>query len=178
MNHATPKPPVALSQDELRELASFAAQCAERVLPIFEQATPGDQRPRQAIVAAHDFARSGQRSNTLRASGLAAFKAVKSAGSPAAAQAAQAATQAVGAAYLHPFADARQVIHILGSAAYAAHAAELHNPSQQAGQTALDWAIHNAPPAIAQLLRRYPDAPMIKGRFGEFLQSIDKTLRQ
>jgi hypothetical protein len=35
----------------------FAADCAERVLPIFETHVPGDTRPREAIVAARAFAR-------------------------------------------------------------------------------------------------------------------------
>jgi hypothetical protein len=35
----------------------FAADCAERVLPLFEQRRPDDDRPRQAIAAARAFAR-------------------------------------------------------------------------------------------------------------------------
>ena len=34
----------------------FAADCAERVLPIFERERPGDDRPRKAIAAARDYA--------------------------------------------------------------------------------------------------------------------------
>ena len=34
----------------------WAADCAERVLPIYEEAHPGDDRPRLAIAAARDFA--------------------------------------------------------------------------------------------------------------------------
>jgi hypothetical protein len=34
----------------------FAADCAERVLPIFEKERPGDDRPRRAIQAARDYA--------------------------------------------------------------------------------------------------------------------------
>jgi hypothetical protein len=34
----------------------FAADCAERVLPIFEKERPGDDRPRKAIQAARDYA--------------------------------------------------------------------------------------------------------------------------
>jgi hypothetical protein len=34
----------------------FAADCAERVLPIFEEAVPGDGRPRKAIKAARAYA--------------------------------------------------------------------------------------------------------------------------
>lgn len=35
----------------------WAATCAEHVLPLFEQAVPGDRRPRQAIDAARAWAR-------------------------------------------------------------------------------------------------------------------------
>ncbi len=35
----------------------FAADCAERVLPLFEKYNPGDDRPRKAIEAARAFAR-------------------------------------------------------------------------------------------------------------------------
>ena len=39
-----------------REVRLFAADCAEAVLHIFEKQYPNDSRPRQAIVAARDFA--------------------------------------------------------------------------------------------------------------------------
>ena len=44
-----------LNMDEKR-LRLFAADCAERVLPIFEKQYPDDKRPRQAIQSARDFA--------------------------------------------------------------------------------------------------------------------------
>jgi hypothetical protein len=43
---------LALVQDtEQKTLAVWAIDCAERVLPFFEQQFPDDQRPRQAIEA-------------------------------------------------------------------------------------------------------------------------------
>jgi hypothetical protein len=42
-------------RDRLARL--FAADCAERVLPIFERVRPTDSRPRDAIAAARAFAR-------------------------------------------------------------------------------------------------------------------------
>ena len=41
---------------DARSARLFAADCAERVLPLFESAMPGDGRPRAAIVAARAFA--------------------------------------------------------------------------------------------------------------------------
>lgn len=39
-----------------KTLRLFAADCAERVLPVFEKEYPADDRPRRAIQAARDFA--------------------------------------------------------------------------------------------------------------------------
>ena len=94
---------IQLSIDELREMTSWAIQCAQRALPIFEQYNPDDSRPRDAITAAQEFVKIGKRSNALRMAGLAAYKASRSVVSDiAASEAALSATQAVGAAYLHP----------------------------------------------------------------------------
>jgi len=171
------KPPVALEIAELQELAGFAALCAERVLPIFTHAVPNDSRPQEAIAAAKAFAANGERSNALRSSGLVAFKAAGQATTPAAAEAARAATQAVGAAYLHPFYDALQVKHILGSAAHAMRAHELAQNSQ-AGKTFFDWAIDCAPATVRSVLRRYPPVAAGKGRTGDILRELDTALRK
>ena len=48
-----------------RELRLFAADCAERVLPIYEKQYPDDQRPRQVIEAARAFTR-GEISDAAR----------------------------------------------------------------------------------------------------------------
>jgi hypothetical protein len=50
----------------------FAADCAERALPIFERAYPGDDRPRKAIAAARAFARGEIDSAALSAARRAA----------------------------------------------------------------------------------------------------------
>ncbi|MGZ8750590.1 MAG: putative immunity protein, partial [Pseudonocardia sp.] len=116
---------IELSEDELREIAGFAADCARRVLPIFERALPADTRPRDAIDAAHAFAGGGPRTGALRQRAWAAYRAAQQTASPAAADAARAASHAAAAAYIHPKASAHQVKHILGAAAHAARAEEL-----------------------------------------------------
>lgn len=171
------KKPIELTIDELREIAAFAAQCAQRVLPIFEQYVPDDTRPRDAIQAALEFSKTGKRSTALRASGLAAYKAGRQASSEAAREAAQAATQSVGAAYLHPIASALQVKHMLGSAAYAARAAELDAGDQTIGEAYCNWAIQHAPVVLAEVLGRYPAAPNGGSRTGELLRKLDIALR-
>src|SRR4051794_31895148 len=49
--------PQTLSEVDRRAVAGWAADCADRVLPIFEAAAPGDDRPRQSIMRTRAFAR-------------------------------------------------------------------------------------------------------------------------
>ena len=53
----------------------FAADCAERVLPIFEREYPTDDRPRKAIAAARAFARGEIDAAARDAAGAAAWAA-------------------------------------------------------------------------------------------------------
>ncbi|MFY9532370.1 MAG: putative immunity protein, partial [Candidatus Acidiferrales bacterium] len=55
------------------EAIFFAADCAERVLPIFERAYPTDNRPRKSIEAAHSDASVA----LARAAALAAHAAAR-----------------------------------------------------------------------------------------------------
>ena len=67
----------------------FACSCAESVLPIFERAFPGDQRPRHAIAVSRRFALGRATDEELRAVRAAAWAAL---------EAASGATRAAGAA--------------------------------------------------------------------------------
>src|SRR5512138_2715408 len=49
--------PQTLSDTDRRIVAAWAADCAERVLGLFEAEAPGDGRPRAAIARARAFAR-------------------------------------------------------------------------------------------------------------------------
>jgi hypothetical protein len=169
---------IALSEQELREIAGYAAECACRALPIFERDLPADTRPRDAIDAARAFAGGGQRTGALRKSAWAAYRAAHVANSPAAVDAARAASHAAAAAYLHPKASAHQVKHILGAAAHAARAAEL--ASAEAPSVAaeiLEWARDRAPAAVIAVLGRLPAAPGGGGRVGELIRDLDSALR-
>ncbi|MFD9561711.1 putative immunity protein [Streptomyces sp. NPDC059994] len=169
---------IELSEHELREITGYAADCARRVLSLFEQRLPADTRPRDAIDAAHAFARGGRRTGALRQSAWAAYRAAQQAPSPAAADAARAASHAAAAAYLHPKASAHQVKHILGAAAHAARAEELAAAEdQRVPAETLDWARHHAPPAVTAVLGRLPIAPPGGGRVGEFIRDLDAALR-
>ncbi len=81
-----------------RELWLFAADCAERVLHIFEREYPEDKRPRLAIEAARDFANDKIDTVARAAAGAAALAAAGAAAGDAAGDAAWAAAGAAGGA--------------------------------------------------------------------------------
>ena len=58
-----------------RTLRLFAADCAERVLPLFEQQRPNDNRPRQAVETARRFANGEATRDELAAAWDAAWDA-------------------------------------------------------------------------------------------------------
>jgi len=76
----------------------FAADCAERVLPIWEKKYPGDLRPRQAIEAARLFADEKITPKKLAAARAAARDAARAAAGDAAGDAAWAAAWAAARA--------------------------------------------------------------------------------
>ncbi|MFM9590586.1 putative immunity protein [Streptomyces scabiei] len=167
-----------LSKHDLREVTAFAATCAEMTLEIFEADQPNDSRPRDAVAAAWEFARGGERGKSLRDTASAALKAAKSADTEAAREAAWAAMSAAGAAYLHPLAKATQVKHILGAAAYAARAVELvAGEDRSVAAEHLERAVHRANPVVVDVLKRFPPAPGGGGRVGELIRLLDADLR-
>jgi hypothetical protein len=169
---------IVLSMQDLREVASYAAESGQEVLEIFERAHPADSRPRDAIDAAWTFARGGRRGKRLRDTAWAAHKAARDADTAAAGDAARAAMCAASAAYLHPLPDAHQVKHILGSAAHAARAAELiAGDDRDVGAEHIEHALRRATPAVVEVLRRYPAAPPGGGRVGQLLRDLDEALR-
>ena len=114
-----------LSLESLRAIGSWAADCAERALPVYETHAGSDSRPRAAIEGIRVFAAGGKRTAQLRTLALAAMTAARESVDPAAAAAARAAGLAASSAYTHPLADVQQTKHIVGPAAYAALALEL-----------------------------------------------------
>jgi hypothetical protein len=172
---------IELSRSELREVARYAVACARPALAIFERERPDDRRPRTALDAAQAFAAGAERTKALRDRAWAAHRAAqeaREAGQAAASDAARAAGHAVGAAFLHPLANATQVTHLLGSAAHAARAFELaagDDPTVGAGHLA--QARLRAPPVVVDVLRRYPVAPRGGGRVGELIRQLDASLR-
>ncbi|MGW1269148.1 putative immunity protein [Streptomyces sp. NPDC002491] len=169
---------IVLSKQDLRQVTAFAAACAAMALEVFEDDQPDDSRPRDALGAAWEFARGGERGKSLRDTASAALKAAKSANTAAAREAAWAAMSAAGAAYLHPLAKASQVKHILGAGAYAARAAELAaGDDRSVAAEHLERAVHHATPVVVDVLKRFPAAPGGGGRVGELIRLLDADLR-
>jgi hypothetical protein len=164
-----------LSLDELRSLGRWAADCAERALPLFETRVSADARPREAIEAIRDFGAGGKRTKQLRVVALAALAAGRDVEDAAAAAAARSAGYAASAAYLHPLATPDQVKHVLWPALYQAQARELTDPG--AGDAEVAWAVEHAPREVRELLERMPTAKPVRGRLGELLSQLEAGLR-
>ena len=168
----------ALTVDELRVVARYAAESAQEVLAIFEADRLGDPRARAAIDAAWVFVHGAPRTKLQRVASLDAHRAAKDTTTPAAHAAARAAGDAAAAAYLHPLAKASQIGHILRAAAFAARALELvAGGDEEIGAQAMEQARLRATPALVDVLRRYPPAPVGKNRVDRLWKTLDTTLR-
>ena len=110
----------SLTDEHHQLLARWAADCAEHVLPLFEDVVPGDRRPREAIAATRTWADGEMPMMPARAIGGHAMGAARDLrGAPR--FAAYAAGQAAGVGHVAE--------HDLGAAAYAIKAAMAAAPS-------------------------------------------------
>ncbi len=167
-----------LSLESLRVLGGWAADCAERALPVYTAQVVGDLRPYAAIEGIRAFARGGKRTAQLRTLSLAALAAAREAGDPAVAAAARAACLAASSAYTHPLADVEQTKHIVGPAAYAALALELsHAGDPEIGDREVRWAVEHAPPAVREILRQMPARQPGASRLARLLSAVDAAIR-
>ncbi len=167
-----------LSLDQLRAIGGWAADCAERALPIYEARAPADLRPRAAIAGIREFAGGGKRAARLRTLALDALAAAREAGDPAAAAAARAAGFAASSAYTHPLVDVQQTKHIVGPAANAALALELaHAEDPTIGDSEVRWAIEHAPVEVGEVLRQMPARQPGNSRIDRLLYALDQGIR-
>jgi hypothetical protein len=113
-----------VSDVDHRTLAAWAIDCAERVMPYFEEAYPEDNRPRAAIETLQKWLRTGEfHMAEIRGASLAAHAAAREVGADSPARsAARAAGQAVATAHVPR--------HALGGAVYALQA--VHRASDAA----------------------------------------------
>ncbi|MEV4920399.1 putative immunity protein [Streptomyces tirandamycinicus] len=169
---------VLISDEDRRQLGVWAADCAERVLPLFEAKAPGDIRPREAIEGIRTFVREGKRTRVLRSLAWAAHAAARDVGDPAATVAARAACYAAATPYLHPLATPHQSKHILGPAVHGARASELAAGDDEAGDEEIRWAIEHAPTAVRELLRRMPARSPGRSRLDTLYHRLDEALRR
>jgi hypothetical protein len=167
-----------LSLESLRAVGGWAADCAERALPIYEKHADSDSRPRAAIEGIRVFAAGGKRTAQLRSLALSAYSAARETNDPAAAAAARAAGLAAASAYTHPLADVQQTKHIVGPAAYAALALELdHAGDPNIGDGEVRWAIEHAPSEVREVLQQMPARQAGNSRLDTILYELDAGIR-
>jgi Imm-5 like putative immunity protein len=149
--------PQTLSEADRRIVAGWAADCARRVLWLFEAEAPRDKRPRDAIARTQAFA-----CGELDVAGeirrrFAGGAAARKAATPSAAAAAKAAGQAAAIPHMGA--------HALGAAAYAAKAAGLASPDRPGAVTdEIQWQLSNMSAATRTALRQLP--PVGENRSG------------
>lgn len=137
-----------LSEAERRIVAGWAADCAERVLGLFEAEAPHDSRPRDSIARTRAFARgelgvAGEIGRRFVGGG-----AARGVSTPAAVAAGRAAGQAAAIPHMGA--------HALGAAAYAAKAAGLAAGRPEAVGEEIEWQLSNMSVAARAALRQLP----------------------
>ena len=135
-----------LTDDDHHLLAIWAVDCAEHVVPLFEQERPGDDRPRRAIELGRSWARGEVSWWDARAAGGHANAAARDL-CGAARHAAYAAGQAAAVGHV--------AAHELGAAAYAiraVQAATAPDDAAEAGRAECRWQRAQLPVAIRDLV--------------------------
>ena len=130
-------------------MAAWAADCAERVLALFEAEAPHDLRPREGIARVRAFARGELSAADEIRRRFVAGRAASDVSTPAAVAAARAVGQATGIAHMGA--------HALGAAAYAAEATGLAaaNPDDAIAEE-IRWQLDHMSAATKAALRRLP----------------------
>jgi hypothetical protein len=167
-----------LSLESLRAIGGWAADCAERALPVFEARAGSDTRPLAAIEGIREFAGGGKRVARLRTLAFEAHAAAREIGDSAAAAAARAAGSAAASAYTHPLRDVHQTKHIVGPAAYAALALELDRAGDRSAadaevRRAIECALSEAREVLLEMSARQPG----KSRLETLLYELDAGIR-
>ncbi len=141
--------PQTLTEADRRVVAAWAADCAERVLAVFEAEAPADGRARDAIARARAFARGELGAAEEIRRRFVAGRAASEVNTPAAVAAARAAAQAAAVAHMGA--------HALGAAAYAVKAAGLAAPTRaEAASEEIAWQLEHMTDDVRSALRRLP----------------------
>lgn len=121
----------ALSDHKL--IALWAANCAEHVLPLFEELYPSDRRPRQAIGAARAWVNGELGVSAARKAAFMAHAAARAATDPKATASARAAAHAAATA------------HVVTHAPHAANYALKACGDTPGWETESEWQLHLLP---------------------------------
>ncbi|MFE3110715.1 putative immunity protein [Kitasatospora indigofera] len=183
---------VIISEEDRRQLGAWAADCAERVLHLFEADAPADTRPREAIEGIRSYARGEIPRGPLRPLAHAALAAAREAGAPAATAAARAAGYAAATPYIHALASPHQSNHVLAPAVQTARARELaagegssdssgtgtgDGDVDSSGDLEIRRAIEHAPPAVRGILAQLPACGPGRSRAEVLRHRLDAALR-
>jgi hypothetical protein len=136
-------------QDQ-KSLATWAANCAERVLPFFEKVYPKDYRPLKAIKECRTWVETDIfKMAVIRGASLNAHAAAREAKEDSSACfAARAAGQAVATAHVPQ--------HAFGAAYYSLKAVETADPANAEHNVAkeIGWQVQNAPKNLREEISR------------------------
>ena len=135
-----------LDLTDRQRVAAWAADCAERVLWLFEAERPQDRRPREAIERARAFARGELNVADEIRGRFGDGSTAREVKSPAGVAAARAAGQAMAVCHMGA--------HALGAAAYAAKAAGLSAfEGPDAAREEIRWQLAHMTPEVRAALR-------------------------
>ncbi len=149
----------AMTVGDLRPVALWAADCAERALRLYEDAVPGNLRVRNAIEGARGFGLGRRRDKRMRTLAFAALAAAGDIDDPGAKAA------------------ARQTMHLLAPAVSAAQARELATSVPAAADTEIDWAREHCTGAVRVVVTQMPDPAAGRTRLGDLYRALDTALR-
>ena len=136
-----------LDKQDQRSLALWAADCAEHVLPFFEEKHPQDDRPRKAIEATRAWVRGEIACGAARAAAFAAHAAARDADEGAARAAARATGHAAGTAHMAGHAR-HAAAYAVKAVTYAAVPAEAAAATTKEG----DWQYRRLPQDLRPLV--------------------------
>ncbi len=158
-------------RSDQRILATWAADCADRVLHYFQEARPKDDRPRKAIRGCREWVRTGVfRMADVRAQSLGAHAAARATpeDSPA-----RFAARAAG----HSVATAHVPQHALGSAFYALRAIAAAEPSQAKSNVAEErrWQFRRLPTDLRRDMEEFAALRELDTRLQVFIRKVQRA---
>lgn len=172
----------ALSDADRRTIARWAAECAERVFPLFEADAAATELVWDAIVRARAYGAGESTASEEIRKRLVAVKAASAATTPAGSAAARAAGQAAAVAHMGA--------HALGAAAYAVKAVSLADPVRpDAVDEEIRWQLGHLTDEERSVLRLLPPVGegssgplgpglLSRGILGSVIREIQTQIRQ